>query len=186
MTEEEEDKDSYSKKLAEQPSLQSEGVKKFLEKRKQKADATPTAEAAIKKAPAPGFLGVFVALSDAYANQSNPSLALSRVLGSMQDSFKNCVVYCTGIPDDDGMAEVRYHSPLARMPSEKLRIAGGISEPVQSAAGGGNEVLGYLYMERQGARESFSEAEQLTFRSMASKIWPLLRQAIASGNKEAA
>jgi hypothetical protein len=187
VDEEEEVKASYSAKLAEQPGLQSEGVKKFLEKRKQKAEAT-SPEAAPKRsaAPAPGFLGVFVALSDAYANQANPTAALSRVLGSMQDSFKNCIVYCTGIPDGNGMAEVRYHSPLSAKPTEKLSLSSGLSEPVQHLAGGGNEVLGYLYIGKQGEREAFSDSEELTFRSMAAKLWPLLSQAIAASNKEAA
>jgi hypothetical protein len=187
MDEEEEQKDSYSAKLAEQPGLQGEGVKKFLEKRKNKAEAA-TPEAAPKRstAPAPGYLGVFVALSDAYANQANPPLALSRVLGSLQDAFKNCIVCCTGNPDGNGMAEVRYHSPLSGKPTEKLSLSSGLSEPIQNAAGGGSEVLGYLYIGKHGERESFSDAEEITFRSMATKLWPLLTQAIAASNKEAA
>lgn len=186
MDEEEEPKDSYSAKLAELPG-QSEAVKKFLEKRKKKG-VEPTAlnELSVKRAPAPSFLGVFVALSDAYSHQANPDLALTRVLGSMQDSFKDCIVYCTDVPDATGMAEVRYRGTQVPDPAEKIALASGLSEPVQRTAGGAPEVLGYLYIAALGERTAFSEAEELTFRSMAAKLWPLLSLALATGSKDAA
>ena len=82
--------------------------------------------------------------------------------------------------------ESHKHYESAAKPDEKIPLSSGISEPVQRASGGGNEVLGYLYIGKQGGRESFSDAEEVTFRSMAAKLWPLLSQADSAGNKEAA
>ena len=103
----------------------------------------------------------------------------------MEASFKDCVVYCTGIPDLEGRAEVIFHSPTTSSPVEKIPLAGGLAEPVQRN-GETAEVLGYLFIGAIGERKAFVDAEAVAFRSMAARLWPLLTQAGDGGKKKAA
>lgn len=170
----------------------SEGVQKFLERRKKKlaeslsADPAPAATEAkteetkaaesAAKNPPPGYLGIYVALSDAYANVSDPTVALGRVLGAIEGSLKNCVAYVTSVPDSEGKAEVLHYSREAGAPGAKVALGAGLAEVVKTGDGANAEILGYLFLGAQGERQRFDEAEEAVFRRLAKKLWPLINR----------
>jgi hypothetical protein len=166
----------------------SEGVQKFLERRKKKLEeAVPETKAAEPaREPQAGYLGIYVALSDAYSTVAEAPVSLARVLGSIEGSFKNCVAYVTTAPDESGNVRVRLHSPGASVASELLPLAGGVSEAITANRGGTEEVLGYLYLGATGTRAGFEPTEENTFRRLAKKVWPLVIQLPNSAERKAA
>ncbi len=154
----------------------SEGVKKFMERRKSKEKTAPKANAAKPDSSSPVaafsvYLGIFVAVSDAL-NLERTSVAMPRVLKAFEDSFGNCRALCLGSSDSDGMAKVSYASEAVEEISIKLNT--GTAEPISMADGGSEKVMGYLFLQPKGERSTFSESELHTFQRVAAMLWPIL------------
>jgi hypothetical protein len=156
----------------------SEGVRKFLERRKKNKNAAAPAPAQANETkvldPSSSFLGIYVTLSDAYGPVNDPSQSLCKVLASVENTFRDCAAFVTTVPDKDGNSEVLHRSINKTMLADSVPLGSGISEPIMSYGSGSEEILGYLHLQMAGERQRFSEDEETAFRKMASQIWPLV------------
>ncbi len=175
--------------IANKPAA-SEAVRKFMERRRNKAaketvkQEKTRAEAAQNSAAV--YLGIYVSLSDSLAQEKNASIAVPRVLKAFEESFGDCAALCTGLPDKDNSAQVRYCSPSSPDTTTRVQLNSGIFEPIAIGDGGAGDLLGYLFLQARGARSVFSEAERSTIKRIARKLWPILKRDSQDQESEAA
>jgi|GEM_PF-6264160 len=167
----------------------SEAVRKFMERRKNKA--TKEAMERAGKAdpstpPATVYLGIYVSLSDSLAQEKDCGVAVPRVLKAFEESYGDCAALCTGIPEADNFAEVRFSAPSSPEALTRVQLNSGIFEPITPDDGGSDDLLGYLFLQAKGARSVFSEAERSTLKRIARKLWPILKRSAVDQESEAA
>lgn len=167
-------------------AAQSEGVKKFLERRKNKTRGVEKTSQTAPEAPkAPAFtvyLGLFVAVSDALSQPTGHS-GIPRVLKAFEDSFGKCRAFYTGSPGEDGMAKVRYSSSADNGTESAVKLEAGRAEAIPAPDGGGEKVMGYLFLQPESGRDPFGESEAEALRKVAAMLWPVLaRETEAESN----
>lgn len=168
----------------------SDAVKKFMERRKAKATVKEALSRAKAVDPATKtvsvYLGLYVSLSDSLAQETNSDIALPKVLKAFEDSFGDCSALCTGLPDKENAAEVRYCPPGSPEALTRVQLNSGIFEPITTGDGGSDDLLGYLFLQARGARSVFTDAERATVKKIARKLWPILKRASLDTESEAA
>lgn len=165
---------------------QSDGVKRFLERRKAKLRAIEKSAQTARPGgpPISVYLGLFVAVSDALGLDRAAS-SLPRVLQGFEDSFGNCRAFVVENPGGQGMAKVSYFAGENAPAEDHFKLDSGIAEAISRADGGGTEVVGYLFLRPSGDRKEFSEGELQAMRRVAAMLWPILARASGAEKKAA-
>jgi colicin import membrane protein len=179
--------DAVKDKLkAESPALE-----KFLERRKNKKDLPPKElgklppVSKVVSGPQSPFLSVYVAISNAFGSDKDPTRSAQKILISLETNFGNCTafVFFDKGPIEAGTVQI---SSDGSGIGEKIPIANGLIRPIQLGVGSEEgSFLGYLFLRPSGGREFFSAMEEETVTKVAASLWSILVRTATSEAKAA-
>ena len=179
--------ESLTEQTLEKLKASSPSMEKFLERRKAKMEAALAGEsaggpAAGKAAAAasrtPGYLGIYVAISNSFGGGVPWEKAVGRVLKATQISFGACEVALIrqAAPDAEGYYLVDQVSGSEMTAGARVHFEAGFAAPVAPAeAGRAGEILGYLFLLPTSGREKFTAGEEEAARKAASLLWPVMK-----------
>lgn len=163
------------------PSMQA-----FLERRKRKQEK-PAAQAEKARGELTNpYLGIYVALSNAFGPPKDRVKAAIRALKTMESSFGSCLVAVVGEAGADGQCVVKFSGGNDPAPESRVELVSGLHLPIQRRGGDSKEILGYLWIKPTGTRNGLSEGEQKAANKVALTLWPILSGAPAPEEKKAA